>query len=288
MKYGFFIGCTTQTDTYENEISARAILKHFGIDFQDIEDQSCCGTPIKSTKYEMWAFLSARVHALAIAQGFDAIATVCNGCDLALSELMHELEHHSDLRNKVNEALAEEGLHFDFPLPVRNILTILYEDVGLEKIKTNVKKKLTGFKTACHYGCHIIRPTSIKRPDDAERPTKMQEILEALGVESPAYPELLDCCAATIIGVDAENALTVAGEKIHIIKQRGYNSIANVCPFCHKQLGAAQDVAGRVIGKDVKLPAMFLSQYIGLAIGMDEEELGLHLNLTGWEELVHK
>ena len=49
MKYGFFTGCTTQTDTYENEISARAILNHFGIDFQDIEDQSCCGTPIKTS-----------------------------------------------------------------------------------------------------------------------------------------------------------------------------------------------------------------------------------------------
>ncbi|TET33026.1 MAG: hypothetical protein E3J70_00175 [Candidatus Heimdallarchaeota archaeon] len=72
------------------------------------------------------------------------------------------------------------------------------------------------------------------------------------------------------------------------MKLRGYNSIANICPFCHKQLGASQDVAGKVIGKDVKLPAMYLSQYIGLAIGMDEEALGLQFNLTGWEELVQK
>ena len=80
MKYGFFTGCTSQSDSYENEISARAILKHFKIDFQDIEDQNCCGTPIKSTKHEMWAFLAARLHALAKAQGYDAIATICNGC----------------------------------------------------------------------------------------------------------------------------------------------------------------------------------------------------------------
>ena len=288
MKYGFFTGCTSQADSYENEISSRAILTHYGIDFQDIEDQNCCGTPIKTTKHSMWAFLAARVHALAKKQGFDAIASICNGCDLSLSELAHELEHNPDLIALINEALAKEGLHYDGSLPVRNILEILYEDIGLETIQKSVKKNLTGFVTAAHYGCHAIRPKTIHRPDDSEEPTRIQEILQVLGAKSPAYPELLDCCAATVIGVDAEKALTVSGEKIEIMKLRGYNSIANICPFCHKQLGASQDVAGKVIGKDVKLPAMYLSQYIGLAIGMDEEALGLQFNLTGWEELVQK
>ena len=236
----------------------------------------------------MWAFLAARTHALAKEQGFEAIATICNGCDLSLSELDHEIAHHPELKLKINEALAKEGLHYDKSLPVRNILTILYEDIGIEKIKKAVKRKLKGLNTASHYGCHIIRPKTIERPADSEQPTKMQEILESLGAKSPNYPELLDCCAATIIGVEAEKALTVSGEKIDILKQRGYNSVCNICPFCHKQLGASQDVAGKVIGKDVKLPAMYLSQYIGLAIGLDEEALGLHLNLTGWESLIPK
>ncbi|NHJ06169.1 MAG: hypothetical protein EAX90_15180 [Candidatus Heimdallarchaeota archaeon] len=288
MKYGFFTGCTSQADSYENEISARAILSHFEIDFKDIEDQACCGTPIKTAKHEMWAFLAARTHVLAKEQGFDAIATICNGCDLSLSELQHELEQQPDLEEKINNALEKEGLHFDKPLPVTNILTILYEDIGLEKIKKQVKRKLKGFTTAAHYGCHAIRPKTIPRPDDSESPTKMQEILETLGAKSPTYPELLDCCAATIIGVDSEKSLTVSGEKVEILKLRGYNSIANICPFCHKQLGASQDVIGKLLDKNLKLPAMYLSQYIGLAIGMKEEELGLHLNLTGWEDLLNK
>lgn len=288
MKYGFFTGCTSQSDSYENEMSARAILNHFKIEFKDIEDQACCGTPIKSTKHEMWAFLAARTHALAKEQGFEAIATICNGCDLSLSELDNEIAHHPDLRLKINEALAKEGLHYEKSLPVRNILTILYEDIGVENIKKAVKQKLKGLKTAAHYGCHIIRPKTIPRPDDSEQPTKMQEILESLGAKSPNYPELLDCCAATIIGVEAEKALAVSGEKIDILKQRGYNSVCNICPFCHKQLGASQDVAGKVLGKDVKLPALYLSQYVGLAIGLDEEALGLQLNLTGWEILIQK
>jgi len=288
MKYGFFTGCTSQADSYENELSARAVLKHFNIDFKDIEDQACCGTPVKSTKHELWAFLSARNHALAKAQGFDAIATICNGCDLSLSELEHELENHPDLRQKINDALAKEGLEYKKPLPIRNILTILYEDIGIEKIKKSVKRKLKDFNTACHYGCHILRPKTVERPDDSEQPTKMKEILEALGGKAPNYPELLDCCSATIIGIDAENSLSVSGTKVDVIKQRGFNSIVNICPFCHKQLGASQDVAGKVINKNIKLPAMYLAQYVGLAVGLNEEELGLQLNLTGWEDLVQK
>ncbi|MFW9923320.1 MAG: heterodisulfide reductase-related iron-sulfur binding cluster, partial [Candidatus Thorarchaeota archaeon] len=83
MKYGFYTGCTSQSESYENELSARAVLSYFGIDFQDIDDQTCCGTPIKSTKHEMWLFLAARIHALARKLGFDAILTICNGCDLS-------------------------------------------------------------------------------------------------------------------------------------------------------------------------------------------------------------
>ena len=70
------------------------------------------------------------------------------------------------------------------------------------------------------------------------------------------------------------------------IKQRGYNSVCNICPFCQKQLGSSQEVAGKVIGKELQLPSMYLSQYIGLAVGLDEEQLGLNMNLTGWEDLV--
>ena len=287
MKYGFYTGCTSQADSYENELSAREILKHFGIEFKDIEDQNCCGTPIKTTNHDMWAFLAARVHTIAKNQGFESIATICNGCSLSLSELEHELELRPELKEKINEALKKEDLEFTEPLPVTNILSILYEDIGVERIKKSVKMKLKGFKTAAHYGCHAIRPLSIERLDDSETPTKMQELLEAIGVKSPNYPELLDCCAATIIGVDAENSLKVSGDKIEVIKQRGYNSIANICPFCHKQLGASQDVIGKLMNKNLKLPAMYLSQFIGLAIGIDEEKLGLHLNITGWESLVH-
>ncbi|HUT82312.1 MAG TPA: CoB--CoM heterodisulfide reductase iron-sulfur subunit B family protein [Candidatus Bathyarchaeia archaeon] len=288
MKFGFYTGCTSQADTYENELSSRTILTHFNIDYKDINDQTCCGTPIKSTKHELWAFLSARIHALAQAQGFEAIATICNGCDLSLAELEHELKNHPDLKEKINEALAKEGLHYDNSLPVYNILSIIYDEIGLERLQKSVKRKLKGLRTAAHYGCHAIRPTTISRPDDSENPMKIQEILETLGAKSPNYPELLDCCAATIIGVKAEQALGVSGNKVDVIKQRGYNSICNICPFCQKQLGNAQDVAGKVINKDIKLPSMYLSQYVGLAIGLDEESLGLQLNLTGWEELLSK
>jgi heterodisulfide reductase subunit B len=234
----------------------------------------------------MWAFLAARTFALAKTQGFEAILTICNGCDLSFIEAIHALEEHPDLKEKVNKALAKEGLVYDGPLPVKNILDILYNEVGLDRIKKSVKNKLNGFKTAAHYGCHAIRPHDLDRIDDAERPTKIQEIMEVLGAQSPNYPELLDCCAATIIGIDAEKALGVSGQKLDVLKQRGYNCIANICPFCQKQLGTQQDVIGKLMNINLKIPSLYLAQYIGLALGLDEEKLGLHTNLTGWENLL--
>ncbi|MFW9924851.1 MAG: heterodisulfide reductase-related iron-sulfur binding cluster, partial [Candidatus Thorarchaeota archaeon] len=235
---------------------------------------------------EMWLFLAARIHALARKLGFDAILTICNGCDLSLEEFSHEIAQQPYLKEKINKALEKEDLVFTKSLPVKNILTILYNDVGIENIRKNVKRKLKGFTTAAHYGCHAIRPKTISRPDDSEAPTKIQEILEVLGAKSPVYPELLDCCAATIIGVDSEASLKVSGEKLDIIKLRGFNSIANICPFCQKQLGSSQDVIGKLLSKNLKIPSLYLSQYIGLALELNEESLGLHMNTTGWEELL--
>jgi heterodisulfide reductase subunit B len=78
----------------------------------------------------------------------------------------------------------------------------------------------------------------------------------------------------------------VSGQKLDIIKQRGYNSIVNICPFCQKQLGTQQDVIGKLLNMNLKLPSLYLAQYVGLALGLDEESLGLHTNLTGWENLL--
>ena len=50
--------------------------------------------------------------------------------------------------------------------------------------------------------------------------------------------------------------------------------------------GNQQDVIGKLMNMDLKIPSLYLAQYIGLALGLDEEKLGLHTNLTGWENLL--
>ena len=65
------------------------------------------------------------------------------------------------MKKRINEKLADEGLKYIGKSNVLSILDVLYDVVGLEKIKKFVKKPLKNVKTATHYGCHLIRPSEI-------------------------------------------------------------------------------------------------------------------------------
>ena len=50
-------------------------------------------------------------------------------------------------------------------IQVKHFIRILYEEIGLEKIKSKVTQPLTGFPFAPHYGCHYIKPAETDRRD---------------------------------------------------------------------------------------------------------------------------
>ena len=52
------------------------------------------------------------------------------------------------------------------------------------------------------------------------------------------------------------------------------------CPLCHLNMDVKQHSAGKEMGREIKLPVLHLPQLIGLALGIDPEELGLQHNVT--------
>ena len=58
------------------------------------------------------------------------------------------------------------------------------------------------------------------------------------------------------------------------IKESGAQYIIDVCPFCHLQFDIGQKDLG------FNIPVLHLSQLFGIAMGMDEKELGLSAHQT--------
>ena len=283
-KYALFPGCLMPTEQYAYELSIRETLPLLDVELVDVEGFSCCGEPMKSVNQLLTLYLSARNLAIAEKHHLDVFAP-CAMCHLALTECQHILEENPAMKERINSMLTAEGLQYTIKRKVVHTVDLLYDQVGIEKIKEHVKKPLSGLKIAAHYGCHILRPSEIGRPDDSENPQKIETILKALGAEPVDYPQKLDCCGAPLLANLPESALTKTGQKLQAIQEQGIQAMIDVCPWCHKMFDSRQTKAGETVAAKLDVPVFYLTQLLGLVMGITGEKLGLELNLSPVEKL---
>jgi len=283
-KYALYPGCVMPTEQYAYEMSIREIFPKLDVELVDLKGFSCCGEPIKSVNQFLTLTLSARNLAIAEKEGLDVFAP-CPMCHLALTECKRILDTDPEINERVNKNLADENLKYNGNSNVLSILDLLYDVIGIEKIKKLVKKPLKDLKVATHYGCHLIRPSEIGRPDDSENPQKMEEILEAIGAKPEFYPEKLDCCGALLNANLPESALTKTGQKLQKVQEYGFDVFVDTCPWCHKQYDSRQVKAGETIASKLEVPVVYLTQLLGVAFDINHEKLGLDLNLSPVDKL---
>jgi len=283
-KYALYPGCVMPTEQYAYEVSIREVLPLLNIDLVDVEGFSCCGEPMKSMNQLMTLYLSARNLALAEKQNLNLFVP-CPMCHLSLSECQRVMESNTEMRDRVNSMLASEDLQYNGSIDVVHTVDLLHDHIGTEEIKKHVKKSLSGLKIATHYGCHLIRPSEVGRPVDSENPQKMETILKVLGAEPLDYPEKLDCCGAMLSANLPESALTKTGQKLQKVQEQDFDVFVDVCPWCHRMFDSKQVKAGETVAAKLEIPVMYLTQLLGLALGVKKEKLGLELNLSPVDKL---
>jgi heterodisulfide reductase subunit B len=284
-KYALFPGCLMPTEQYAYELSIRETLPLLGVDLVDVEGFSCCGEPMKSVNQLLTLYLSARNLAIAEKHHLDLFAP-CAMCHMSLSETQYILQKNPSMKERVNGMLATEGLSYTGTGHIVHTVDLLHDHIGIDTIKQHVKKPLNNLKIAAHYGCHLIRPSEIGRPVNSEDPQKIEKLLKAFGAEPVQdYPQKLDCCGAPLLANLPESALTKTGQKLQVIQDQGIQALVDVCPWCHKMFDSKQTKAGETVAAKLDIPVVYLTQLLGLALGLNADKLGLHLNLSPVEKL---
>lgn len=288
MRLTVYWGCVIPTVQYAYEMSVREVLPRLQVELVDLENVSCCGLPVRSVNSYASLYLATRNLAIAEKAGLDDLLVVCNGCHLSLSEAKQFLSHEQKLREKVNSLLSDEGLEYKGSVRIWHIIDLLHDAIDDEPIVNLIKRPLKGLKLASHYGCHIIRPSSIGRVDDAENPKKLDELIELMGAESVDYPEKLDCCGDLLLLSHPDTAFTFTGLKLKALQERGVDGLVTSCPSCQMMYDMRQKSAGATVGVKLNLPVVYYTQLLGVAMGIEEEKLGLHLNRSPVDELLAK
>jgi heterodisulfide reductase subunit B len=281
-----FLGCTVPVRNLNYELSARKVAEVLGVELRDLADLGCCGYPLKGTDQEKALVIAARALAQARGTGLPLVA-LCSACAGTLAEAEHQLAHNEELRDKVNQELKPLGLEYQPGVKVRHFIRFLLEEVGLEAIQAKVVHKLEGFSFAPHYGCHYLKPSEITGGfDDPENPQTLARLIEATGAESLNYASLKECCGGGVLGADEDLASLMAGKKLAELNEAGVNGLALICPFCNVMYEGQQKAISKKLDTKLKVPVVYVTQLLGLAMGLTPDEVGLKLNRAKPKELI--
>jgi heterodisulfide reductase subunit B2 len=287
LRYALFLGCTIPARARNYELSARKVAARLGIELVDLPEFVCCGFPVKSADRKKSEVMGAYNLALAQKNGLD-LCVLCSSCASALAETAHLLEKDEAVRREVNETLSKAGLRYEGGVKVRHFARILYQEVGLDRIRPTLTRSLKGLLIAPHYGCHYLKPSEIHDSfDPVEDPHTLDELFTLTGAEVVEYGHRKRCCGGPVLAVDEGTALAVAKEKLDDILSSGANAIGLVCPFCSVMYDSNQKGVESRFGKNYGLPVFYLSQVLGLAMGMDRKEVGLNMNVVKPAELLN-
>jgi succinate dehydrogenase / fumarate reductase, cytochrome b subunit len=276
MKVAFFPGCVSKGACPELYVSTRKVAEALGIELHELTEAPCTGAGVLSEQNPALAdSLNGLTLAMAEKLGAD-LMTICSTCQGVLSNHNYHLTHKPDRMERANAVLAEQGFTYKGTTKVKHFLWILVEDIGLDKIRPLIKRKLTGLKIAPFYGCYILRPEEYlglrERP---ERKTYLEQIISMIGAEPVEYHGKSKCCGFPMVTMNRDKALTMGGNHIMEAKSKGADLLVTPCPLCHLNLDAQQPDAARVMKQTIDVPIFHLPQLLGLAFGFSPEELRL-------------
>ena len=268
MKYALFLGCKIPSQLPAYEASTRAVLAHFGVTLIDLEF-NCCGYPARSFSREAFVVAAARNLALAERAGLDLL-TPCACCFGSLRHARRFLGEDAELRARVAQALAAEGLAWNGTAEAEHLLAVLARKIGVDAIAAAVRAPRTGLAVAAQYGCHALRPSDVARFDNPTAPTLFETLVRATGATPVDWPRRLDCCGDPLHQANTALSESMTRAKIADALESGAEAICTACPHCHLRFDAVQaEHSGSAIR------TLLYTQLLGLALGLPAQSLGL-------------
>ena len=272
MDIGYYPGCALHGSSNDYGSSVRACLAALGVGLRELDDWICCGaTAAHSLNHMLALALPARNLAIAQRDGLGELLAPCPMCSMELLKARAALASSAEYRKKVSEIVE---LDVDGTTQVLNLIQVL-QRIGLEKIKEKLVRPLAEFRPACYYGCLLTRPPKTLEFDDCEQPTSMESILRVLVAEPVEWNLKTECCGAGMTMADEDTVLELSHKILGNAAEHGANCMVVACPMCHVNLDMKQPDVDRRYGCRHDLVVYYLSDLVGLAVGLDEHTLGI-------------
>ena len=282
-KLAYYPGCPSEATAIDQDMSTKAVFEKLGVELVEVEDWNCCGAAEVEDPELVYA-LNARNLAIAEKEGLD-IVTPCSICYYNLERSNIALKADDELRAKVKG--IDSSLDYNGKIKAKHVLDVFVNDIGLEELSNRMSKKLN-LKVAPYYGCYLGRPpeTAFDDPDD---PDLMDKLIEQMGGEIVPFSQMKSlCCGGPLMMTRSDIAFEMARKILDTAKSAGADCIALACPLCGMMLDGKQADIEKALHVEIDMPVVYITQLLGLALGIDAKELGLNKNAVDTKELVEK
>ncbi len=283
MKYSYFPGCSLERNAAAYQQSALAVAQPLGVELVEIDDWNCCGATeyISLNLTAAYALIARNLALAAKLDSLEQLVCPCSACYLNLNKADKYLGESPKLARKVDRALAEAGLAYRAgAVKVRHLIDVFVNDVGLTAIGARVTRPLKGLRVAPYYGCLIGRPKLNGPIDDPEYPTILDDLMKALGAEVVDYPMKAHCCGGHMTQISEGTAFEMIRRLVKGAADYHADLIVTVCPMCQLNLDAFQGPMNRYFKTDMRVPTLYYTQMMGMAMGMEAVPLGVGAELV--------
>ena len=282
-KIAYYPGCPSEATAIEQHLSTEAVFEKLGVKLEEVEDWNCCGAAEAEDPRLVYA-LNARNLAIAERDGLD-IVTPCSICYYNLARTNDALKNNEALRAEIKA--IDPSLEYNGTVTPKHIIDVLVNDIGLDTIKSKLVKKVE-LKIAPYYGCYLGRPpqTAFDDPDD---PVLMNQLIELIGGENVPFRSMkTKCCGGPLMMTRSDLAFEMAKNILETAKNAGADCIALACPLCGMMLDAKQPDVEKALNVKFEMPIVYITQLLGLALGIDANKLGLQKNIVDTKKILEK
>lgn len=276
MKLAYYPGCSAQSTCAELNTATHVVAKRLGLELNQLHSATCTGSR-EIRAIDPLSFYALNVRILALAERNNTpVMTVCNTCTLNLLDAQAAFQSDPETAKLINERLAEEGLHYNGTTRITHFLWVLFEEIGTERLRSMVVRPLPGLNVAAFYGCHITRPPLQYGFVDSRNNTALEKLAVIVGSKPIDYSGRTDCCGFHTAAHNEDIPVNMSRKHIESAKENGATAMVTPCPLCHTVLDSLQPDMSRKAKSKLNMPILHLSQLVGLAIGVEPEELGFN------------
>jgi heterodisulfide reductase subunit B len=278
MKLSYFPGCTLKANAKNFEESALCALKKLGLEVEELRRWNCCGT-VYSLAADDLIHHVAPVRNLIFSKvaKADALVTLCAMCYNTLKRTNERLKKSAEDRDTINRFMDAEGLAYEGDVKVLHMLEILRDVVKFENLAQKVVRPLKDLKVASYYGCLLVRPKEIGL-DNVENPQVLENLMSALGAQPVDFPHKTECCGAYQTVDDPRIVAERTYQILTSASLRGADVVAVSCPLCAFNLDNRQKETVDLYSDFKKIPVLYFSQLLGIALGCSVEALRFDLH----------